>query len=148
MFVRKVIPKIFSKFTRKHPCRSVWFQKSCKANFIEITLRHGCSPVNLLHISRILFYKSTSGGLFLHRIIIITNLNFFFYMGFWLQGKGEAILLSPHYHFHPLQRHLDISRVITAESSPQHIAGSGLEQETFGLRAQVANQRWLIKGRY
>ena len=28
------------------------------------------------------------------------------------------------YHFHPLHRHLDISRAITAESSPLHIASS------------------------
>ena len=38
-----------------------------------------------------------------------------------LQGKGEGISLTPHYHFHPLHRHLDISRVITAKSSPLHI---------------------------
>ena len=41
-----------------------------------------------------------------------------------LQGKGEGISFTPHYHFHPLERHLDISRVITAESSPLHIASS------------------------
>ena len=35
------------------------------------------------------------------------------------QGKGEGL-----YHFHPLHRHLDISRAITAESSHLHIAGS------------------------
>ena len=35
----------------------------CK--FIEITLLHGCSPVNLLHIFRIFFLKNTSGGLLL-----------------------------------------------------------------------------------
>ena len=29
-------------------------------NFIEITLRHGCSPVNLLHLFRITFPKNTS----------------------------------------------------------------------------------------
>ena len=40
------------------------------------------------------------------------------------QGKGEGIYLTPLYHFHPLHRHLDISRVITAESSPLHITGS------------------------
>ena len=34
-----------------------------------------------------------------------------------LQGKGEGISLTPHCHFHPLHRHLDISRVITAKSS-------------------------------
>ena len=32
-----------------------------------------------------------------------------------LQGKGEGISLTPHYHFHPLHRHLDISRTITAD---------------------------------
>ena len=40
------------------------------------------------------------------------------------QGKGEGIYLTPLYRFHPLHRHLDISRAITAESSPLHIAGS------------------------
>ena len=40
------------------------------------------------------------------------------------QAKEEGIYLTPLYHFHQLQRHLDISRAITAESSPLHIAGS------------------------
>ena len=35
-----------------------------------------------------------------------------------LQGKGEGISLTPHCHFHQLHRHLYISWVITAESSP------------------------------
>ena len=34
-------------------------------NFIEVTLRHGCSNVNLLHIFRISFIKNTSGWLLL-----------------------------------------------------------------------------------
>ena len=58
--------------------------------------------------------------------------NFFFYVGFlyehsWITGlqeKEEGIWLTPHYHFHPLHRHLDISRAITAESSLLHIASS------------------------
>ena len=38
-------------------------------------------------------------------------------------GKGEGYLsLTPLYQFHPLKRHLDISRAITAESLPLHIA--------------------------
>ena len=41
-----------------------------------------------------------------------------------LKGKGEGIFLTPHYHFHPLHRHLDITRAITAERSPLHIASS------------------------
>ena len=36
-------------------------------NVIEITLRHGCSPVNLLHIFRTPFPKNASGGLLLTR---------------------------------------------------------------------------------
>ena len=38
-----------------------------------------------------------------------------------LQRKGEGISLTPLYHSHPLHKHRDISRVITAESSPLHI---------------------------
>ena len=34
-------------------------------DFNKITLRHGCSPVNLLHIFRTTLEKSTSGGLVL-----------------------------------------------------------------------------------
>ena len=34
-------------------------------NFVEITLRDGCSPVNLLHIFRTPFPKNTSGWLLL-----------------------------------------------------------------------------------
>ena len=78
MFLRKGVPKICSKFTGKHPCRNV-ISKKLQSNFIEITLRHGCSPVTLLHISRTSFYKNTSGGLFLHRIIITINLKFLFF---------------------------------------------------------------------
>ena len=40
------------------------------------------------------------------------------------QGKGEGISLTPHYHFHPRHRHLDISRAITEEGSPLHIVSS------------------------
>ena len=34
-------------------------------NFIEIVLRHGCSPANLLHVFRTTFPKNTSGRLLL-----------------------------------------------------------------------------------
>ena len=64
MFLGKGILKIFSKFTGENPCRSVISIKLLW-NFIEITLWHGCSPVNLLHIFRIPFYKNTSRGLLL-----------------------------------------------------------------------------------
>ena len=46
----------------EHPCRSVISVKLL-CNSIEIRLRHGCSPVNSLHIFRTPFPKNTSGGL-------------------------------------------------------------------------------------
>ena len=41
------------------------FLRKAQSNFIVIALRHGCSPVNLLHILRTPFPKSTSEGLLL-----------------------------------------------------------------------------------
>ena len=40
------------------------------------------------------------------------------------EGKREATSLTLPCHFHPIHIQLDISRVITAESSPLHIASS------------------------
>ena len=53
-----------SKFTEEHSCRSVISIKLL-SSFVEIALQHECSPVNLLHVFRTPFYKSTSGWLFL-----------------------------------------------------------------------------------
>ena len=65
MFLGKGVLKIRSKFTREHPCRSLISIK-LQSNFIEITLRHGFSPVNLMHIFRTSFLKNTSGWLLLY----------------------------------------------------------------------------------
>ena len=67
VFLRKGILKICIKFT-EHPCQIVISTKLL-CNFTEITLRHGFSPVNLLHIFRIPFPKNTSGGLRLRKIV-------------------------------------------------------------------------------
>ena len=56
--------KICSKFIEEYPCRSV-ISINLQSNFIEITLWHGCSPINLLHISRTPFLKNISGRLLL-----------------------------------------------------------------------------------
>ena len=52
----KVILKLYNKFTGEHQCKSV-IPIKLLCNFTEITFQHGCSPVNLLHIFRTLFYK-------------------------------------------------------------------------------------------
>ena len=51
----------------------------CQSNFIEITLLHGCSHVNLLHVFRTVSHKITSRGLLLN---IVTN----------KRGKGDRKL--------------------------------------------------------
>ena len=51
--------KVFRKYAanwQENTNAKVWFQ----CNFIEIILRHGCSPINLLHITKTPFLKNTS----------------------------------------------------------------------------------------
>ena len=63
VFLEKLVLKICSKFTEEHPCRS-GISIKLQSNLIEITLRHGCSPVHLLHFFRTPFPENTSGWLF------------------------------------------------------------------------------------
>ena len=69
VFLGKGFLKKCSKFAGEHLCRSAISIK-LQSNFIEIKLRHRCSPVNLLHIFRTAFLKSTSGGLHLSAVPI------------------------------------------------------------------------------
>ena len=39
-----------------------------------------------------------------------------------VRERGGHFFLTPHYHYYPLHRHLDIGRAITAESSLLYIA--------------------------
>ena len=64
VFLGKSVLKMCSKFTGEHPCRSAISIK-LQSNFIEIALRHGCCPVNLLHIFRTPFPRNTYGWLLL-----------------------------------------------------------------------------------
>ena len=66
--LKKGIPKICSKFTGEHPWRCVISIKLL-CSFIEITLRHGCSPVNLLHSLGTPFYKITFDRLLLEPLM-------------------------------------------------------------------------------
>ena len=52
----KGVLKICSKFTGEYTCGSMISIK-LQSNFIEITLQHGCSPVNLLNIFRTPFLE-------------------------------------------------------------------------------------------
>ena len=56
VFCEKNVLKLCSKFSGEYPCQSM----------IQITLCHGCSSVNLLHIFRTPFRKNASAGLLLY----------------------------------------------------------------------------------
>ena len=73
MFLGKDVLKICRKFAGKHPCRCVISIK-LQSNFIQITLRLGCSPLNLLYDFRKPFYKNISGGLLLEITILLSLL--------------------------------------------------------------------------
>ena len=74
VFLGKAVLKICCKFTGDHPCRGVISMK-LQSNFIKITLRHGCSPVNLQHIFRTAFPKNTSGWLLMYFKSTIYSIN-------------------------------------------------------------------------
>ena len=86
----------------------VWNKRTyCLRSWIYIKLIHLRQNANEIRI----FF---SIWIFFHEHSQITG----------LQGKGEGISLTSDYHFHPLHRYLDISRAITAGSSPLHVASS------------------------
>ena len=66
-------PKCFPDHSQKQPSRAVLRKRYSEnvqhSNFIAIALRHGCSPVNLLHIFRTSFPKNSSGRLRLHSVL-------------------------------------------------------------------------------
>ena len=70
VFLGKGVLKICSKFTGEHPCRSAISTK-LQSNIIKITLRHGCSPVNLVHIFRTPFLRNTQGWLLLYLVSVV-----------------------------------------------------------------------------
>ena len=63
VFLRKGVLKICSRFKGEHPCQS-GISVKLQRNFIEITCWHGCSPVNLLHISEHFFLGTPLRGCF------------------------------------------------------------------------------------
>ena len=55
---RCFLKKVSYRVCQKSIAQKIW--KYVQSNFIKITLRHECSPVNLLHIFRASFPRSTS----------------------------------------------------------------------------------------
>ena len=64
----KVVLKVCSKFTGKHPCRSA-ISITLQSNFIEITLRHGVLLQIYCIFSEHLFLKTILSGCFCRLLI-------------------------------------------------------------------------------
>ena len=105
------LPTYFSNFYRsnfclQHPILSWWMFWFNKFDFIDSN-----SQQFTVYALKMFFFPIR---VFFYEYPRITGLH----------GKGEGISLTPRYHFHPLHIYLDISRAITAESSPLHIASN------------------------
>ena len=106
-----------------------WLFLHCTGNcFVQCWPRQTKTKLRRLSSYRNIAVRSRAN---IAQVIFLCNV-FFFYRGFLSQlftnhrtaGGGGGHFLSPHYHFHRLHRHLDISRAITAESSHLHIGSS------------------------
>ena len=73
--VKKGVLRNFAKFTGKHQCQSLFFNKGC-CNFIKKRLWRRCFPGNFVKFLRTLFFQNSSGRLlpFPHKLSI-NNVN-------------------------------------------------------------------------
>ena len=86
VFLGKDVQKICCRFTVEQPCRRVISVKF-QSNFFEITLRHECSPIILLHIFRTSFHENTYGRL--HLCIALRNI-LKFHLICWCVNFGKT----------------------------------------------------------
>ena len=91
MFLGKIALEIRGKCTGEHPCRSANSIKFL-CNFIGITLWHGCSPVNLLHIFRTPCLKNSSGGL---RLSWLLSISFYIHVSHCLKSVRIRSVSGP-----------------------------------------------------
>ena len=108
VFLRKGVLKICSKLTGEHPCQS---------NFIEITLRHGYCPSNLLHIFRTPSLRNASGRLLLSLVLVYS----FHYFYVFYSTASEDIKKNcagwwskkPNFYLYAQQRKVNSNLLVT-----------------------------------
>ena len=70
--LKRAVPRNFAKFTRKHPCQSLFFSKVAglrPATLLKKRLWHRCFPVNFAKLLRTPFLQNTSGRLLLNILL-------------------------------------------------------------------------------
>ena len=103
---RKSVSKISANFSN---CDGVYYQKRIISTTGECALKKSSATLVFLYCDINQFNQSMEISFFSTCVFFDNHSRI---KG--LQGKGEGISLTPQYHFHPLHRHLDISRAITA----------------------------------
>ena len=69
VFYKKGVHRNFTKFTGKHLCQSIFFNKVAgHCNFIKMKLWHRCFPMNFAKFLRTPFLQNTSGRLLLETV--------------------------------------------------------------------------------
>ena len=76
--LRKKCSENMQPIYRRSPMPKCDLNKVAYCSLTEIALRHGCSPINLLHMFRAPFYKNTYRGLLLHPLRLLEPYWFIF----------------------------------------------------------------------
>ena len=98
--VKKGVLRNFAKFTEKHMCQRLFFNKVAglrPANLLKKSLWHKCFPVNFAKFLRSPFFQNTSGRLLLQLTIMCSinrdlNRGFLVYI-FSLRFLGSKFLI-------------------------------------------------------
>ena len=132
-FIIGLSAKLYRRVVSKLPNYWVASKKlfDCKVRTVSLGIRFESKTHVCFLINSVMFVKSF--------LLVVFSPGFhnlstciFFYLGFFsrpfmnhrTEWKEKGISLTHDYHFHKHHRHLDISRAITAESLPVHIASS------------------------
>ena len=107
----------------------------------KATTEISSSSENINHTVRVFRLSFRFWWLWYHKLNNLQNMQISFFLSACSfrkiddsqdsRERGRLSLLTHLYHFHLLHRHLDISRTITAESSPLHIASNRIRTENF-----------------
>ena len=106
VFCRRRVLENFPKFTGKHLCQILFFDKVAGlrlANLLKKRLWHRCFPVNFAKFLRTLFLQNTSSGCFCRQRIQGYIFTKRFIVGFW-QGPKYTFNIS-HKNTFSIQKH-------------------------------------------
>ena len=99
VFCRNGILSNLAKFTGKHLCQSLYFDKVGPATILKKSLWHRCVPVNFAKFLRTPFLQKTSGQLLLY----MNNLGEFtlLFLQFYQSSSISYVEIVAHFFYEP-----------------------------------------------